>query len=94
MAVTISNADKALKTYYLDVVAEQLNTKANPFLAMINKSSDDVWGKEIKKLAVCGVNGGIGAGTEDGNLPNPAANDYEQFTVSLKNLYGIIEISD
>ena len=50
MAVTISNADKALKTYYLDVVAEQLNTKANPFLAMIKQSTDDVWGKEIRKL--------------------------------------------
>ena len=94
MAVTISNADKALKTYYLDVVADQLNTKVNPFLAMIKQSTDDVWGKEVKKLAICGVNGGIGAGTEDGNLPESAGNDYEQFTVSLKNLYGTIEISD
>ena len=94
MAVTISNADKALKTYYLDVVAEQLNTKVNPFLSMIKQSTDDVWGKEVKKLAVCGVNGGIGAGTEDGNLPESAGNSYENFTVSLKNLYGTIEISD
>ena len=94
MAVTISNADKALKTYYLDVVAEQLNTKANPFLAMIKQSTDDVWGKEIRKLAVYGVNGGIGAGTEEGNLPKSAGNNYEQFVVTLKNLYGTIEISD
>ena len=94
MAVTISNADKALKTYYLDVVAEQLNTKVNPFLSMIKQSTDDVWGKEVKKLAICGVNGGIGAGTEDGDLPTANGNNYEQFTVSLKNLYGTIEISD
>ena len=94
MAVTIANADKALKTYYLDVIAEQLNTKVNPFLAMIKQSTDDVWGKEIRKLAVYGVNGGIGAGTEDGDLPTASGNNYEQFVLSLKNLYGTIEISD
>ena len=34
MAVTITNADKALKSLYLDVVSEQLNYKINPlFLA-------------------------------------------------------------
>lgn len=94
MAVTISNADKALKTFYLDVVAEQLNLKANPLLSMIKQSTDDVWGKEVRKLAVYGVNGGVGAGTEDGLLPDANGNNYEQFVVSLKNLYGTIEISD
>ena len=94
MAVTIANADKALKTYYLDVIAEQLNTKVNPLLAMIKQSTDDVWGKEVRKLAVYGVNGGVGAGTEEGDLPTAGGNNYEQFVVSLKNLYGTIEISD
>jgi len=60
--VTISSADKALKTLYLDVVAEQLNTEINPFLARIKQTSSDVWGKEVRKLAQYGVNGGIGAG--------------------------------
>ena len=94
MAVTLANADKALKSFYLDVVSEQLNLKSNPLLAAIKQSTDDVWGKEIRKLAVYGVNGGIGAGTEDGALPDAAGNNYEQFVVSLKNLYGTIEISD
>ena len=31
MAVTISSADKALKSYYLEVVADQLNYSVNPF---------------------------------------------------------------
>ena len=56
--VTISSADKALKTLYLDVVAEQLNTEINPFLARIKQTSSDVWGKEVRKLAQYGVNGG------------------------------------
>ena len=94
MAVNLTNADKALKSFYLDAVSEQLNSKANPLLSMIEKSTDDVWGKEVRKLAIYGMNGGIGAGTEDGDLPDATGNNYEQFVVTLKNLYGTIEISD
>ena len=94
MAVNLTNADKALKSFYLDAVSEQLNSKANPLLSMIEKSTDDVWGKEVRKLAIYGMNGGIGAGTEDGDLPDATGNNSEQFVVTLKNLYGTIEISD
>ena len=92
--VTMSSADNALKTLYLGVVTEQINTKANPLLAKIKQSTSDVWGKEIKRLAQYGVNGGIGAGSETGDLPSAAGNNYKQFTLSLKNLYGTIELSD
>lgn len=94
MAVNLTSADKALKTLYLDVVSEQLNNNVNPLLARVKQSTNDVWGKEIKKLAVHGINGGIGAGTEDGDLPTATGNNYEQFVTTLKNLYGTIEISD
>ncbi|MBP5686562.1 MAG: phage major capsid protein [Clostridia bacterium] len=94
MAVNLTNADSALKTYYLDAVSEQLNNNANPFLAQIKKTTDDVWGKEVRKLAIHGLNGGIGAGSEDGDLPPAKGNHYSQFTATLKNLYGTIEISD
>ncbi len=94
MAITLQNADNALKTVYLDVIAEQLNTSVNPFLSAIKHSSEDVWGKEVRKLATFGVNGGIGAGTEDGDLPTAGGNNYKQFVTTLKNLYGVIEISD
>ena len=94
MAVTLTNADKALKSFYLDVVAEQLNYNTNPLLSAIKQTTDDVWGKEVRKLAIYGMNGGIGAGTEDGELPDAVGNNYEQFVVTLKNLYGTIEISD
>jgi len=92
--VTISSAENALKTLYLGVVSDQLNTKVNPLLAKIKQSTADVWGKEVRKLVPYGANGGIGAGTEDGNLPSAAGNNYKQFCLTLKNLYGTIEISD
>ncbi len=92
--VTMTSADNALKTFYLGVVAEQLNTAVNPLLARFEMTSNDVWGKEIRKLANYGINGGIGAGSEEGDLPAPAGNNYAQFVLTLKNLYGTIEISD
>lgn len=92
--VTLSTADNALKEVYLGVVSNQLNTTINPLLGRINQTTSDVWGKEIRKLAPYGINGGIGAGTEDGDLPSSAGNNYAQFVLSLKNLYGRIEISD
>ncbi len=92
--VTMASADSALKTLYLGVVSEQLNTECNPLLSKIKQTTQDVWGKEIRRVASYGVNGGVGAGTEDGNLPVSAGNNYEQFICTLKNLYGTIEISD
>ena len=94
MAVNLTNADSALKSFYLDAVSEQLNNNVNPFFAKIKQSTSDVWGKEVKKLAIYGMNGGIGAGTEDGNLPEASSNNYAQMVSTLKNLYGTIEISD
>ena len=92
--VTLQTADNALKEVYLGVVADQLNTSVNPLLAKINQTTSDVWGKEIRKVAPYGINGGIGAGDEDGELPQAAGNTYAQFVLELKNLYGKIEISD
>ena len=92
--VTLQSAENALKTVYLGVVANQLNINANPLLGKIKQSTSDVWGKEIRKLAPFGINGGIGAGTETGTLPAAAGNKYVQFVSELKNLYGKIEISD
>lgn len=92
--VTMASADNALKSVYLGVVSDQLNTAANPLLAKIKQSTADVWGKEVRRLARYGVNGGVGAGTEEGELPASAGSNYEQFVTTLKNLYGTIEISD
>lgn len=92
--VTLETAEKALKSVYLNVVADQLNVGVNPLLAKIEQTSSDVWGKEIIKLAPYGLNGGVGAGEETGALPTPASNNYDRFKLELKNLYGTIELSD
>ena len=94
MAITVQSADNVLKSVYLDVISEQLNTKINPFLAQINKNSNDVVGKEVKKRVLYDLNGGVGAGTEEGDLPKAIGNKYETITLPLKNFYGVIEISD
>ena len=92
--ITIETADNALKSFYLDAVTEALDLKANPLLAQIQRSSIDVVGKDVKKLVKYGVNGGIAAGSETGNLPASSLGDRVLFTSTLKNLYGTIEISD
>jgi len=92
--VTLTTANNALKEVYLGVLSNQLNTTINPLLTRINQTTSDVWGKEIRKIAPYGINGGIGAGAETGDLPSSAENNYEQFVLSLKNLYGKLEISD
>ncbi len=92
--VTITSADNALKSVYLGVVANQLNINANPLLGKIKHTTQDVWGKEIIKLAPFGINGGVGAGDETDPLPKAAPNSYVQFKTTLKNLYGKIELSD
>lgn len=92
--ITISNASEALKTIYLGVIAELLNNKINPFLAAVERTSNDVFGKEVKKLVTYGVNGGISSGTETGNLPKAQGNAYLTLTSELKNFFGKIEISD
>lgn len=92
--VTMTSADSALKSLYLGVVADQLNQQANPLLAQIRQSTADVWGKDVRRLVRYGVNGGVGAGTEEGDLPKASGNSYAQFVTTLKNLYGTIEISD
>lgn len=92
--VTLQNAENALKTVYLGTVTDLLNTRVNPLLTKIEQTSADVWGKEIRTAARFGINGGIGAGDEDGDLPSAYGNNYLQFVTTLKNLYGQIEISD
>lgn len=92
--VTTQTADNVLKSYYLDAIAEQLDKSANPLLAAIRKTTQDVSGRDVRKAVRYGVNGGVGAGTEEGNLPSAGGNRYAQFVSTLKNLYGTIEITD
>jgi hypothetical protein len=92
--ITVETADSALKSYYLDAVTEALNLKTNPLLAQFKRSTADVVGKDVRKLVRIGINGGIGAGSETGDLPTARNSEKVEFVSTLKNLYGTIEISD
>ena len=94
MAVTIATAANALKILFLEALRNQLNVNTNPLYNEIAQSTRNVVGKEVRKMAPYGLNGGFGAGTEDGELPASGGNQYIQFISTLKNLYGTIEISD
>ncbi len=92
--ITTASADNVLKSYYLPAITDQLDKSANPFLARIKQTTSDVWGKDVRKIVRFGVNGGIAAGSETGALPTASEGRYAQFVAPLKNLFGVIEISD
>ncbi len=92
--VTLQTADNALKTFYLDAITEEIDSKVSPFLSMIEKTSAYVSGKGVAKTVRVYNKGGIGAGSETGTLPTARENQYVTLNATLKNLYGTIEISD
>ena len=92
--ITLTTAQNALKTVYLEAISSQLNQKVDPVFGMIKQSSDGVYGKNLMKMVPYGINGGLGAGTETGQLPEVGESKYVNFVTTLKNLYGKLEISD
>jgi len=92
--ITLETADSALKTVYLGVIGNQLNTGANPLLTKIKHTTNNVYGNEIVKSTSYGISGGVTAGGENDELPKAYNKNYAQFKSTLKNLYGTIEISD
>lgn len=92
--ITLQSTDYVLKTFYLDAVTEYLNGKINPFLARIKKTETDVVGKDVQVVCRPGIHGGFVAGSEMDDLPKTSTQEFLVLTSSLKNLYGMIEISD
>lgn len=92
--ITIENADKALKDYYLQAVTAQLNNNVSPFFSAIEKNTDNVYGKDVKVAVIRGNTDGITACAEDADLPAPYSNRYLEISLPLKNIYGTIEVSD
>ncbi len=94
MILTLANADSALKSAYLDVVAKELDYGVNPFFAELKKNTNNIVGKDVKKVVNCNMVGGLVAGTETGTIKAGDSTDYKTLTLPLKNIYGTIEISD
>lgn len=93
--VNLNTVTDALKTFYITPMREDINMKADPFASRILHTSNNIVGyKEIVRAAQIGANGGVGAGTETGNLPSAGENPYIQMKTDTKNMYGSLEISD
>ena len=63
--VTLNSADSVLKSFYLDAISERLNSKINPFIAKLERTANDVVGKDVRKVIRNDINGGMGAGKGD-----------------------------
>ena len=77
--INLTTANNALKTVYLDVLDNLLNYSTNPLFSKIKQSTKGVYGKEIKVLVPFGINGGITATSETGELPKASIQDYLTF---------------
>lgn len=92
--ITLTNADAALKDYYLDALSSQLNGGISPFFNAIEKSAQYVYGKNARCALVKGDMSRVVTGDEDGELPEASGNTYYDVTLPLKNIYGTIAITD
>ncbi len=92
--VSLETTDNALKSFYLDAITKEIDDKGSVFLSMIEKTSANVTGKDVKKIIKTGLHTAVGAGSETGDLPYGDSNSPIVLTAPLKNIYGTIEISD
>jgi hypothetical protein len=91
---SLSTIQEALKEFYLDGFRYQLNDKASPFIAQVEKTSENVEGKEIVMAMRYGRTGGIGNRSDDGDLPTPNARKTKQAKWETKNFFARFRITD
>ncbi|MGN1104509.1 MAG: phage major capsid protein [Candidatus Coproplasma sp.] len=92
--VTVSSTESVLKDYYLDAVNAQIDGEVSPFFSAITKTSENVFGREVRIGIVKNGLSSIRACDEDEDLPSPHSNRYYYINEPLKNIYGTIELSD
>lgn len=74
--ISLTEANKALKDVYLDVLANQLNTNVDVVLGKIVQTTSDVYGKEI--IVLTHING------KDYQLKSELANIYGKIEIADK----------
>ena len=94
MMNSLTTMDKILRSVYLDAVTQNLNKNTNLFYNKIEKSSANVYGKEVVATCSFGLNGGVSAVPETSDLPTSTYTDYLNLRAELVNIYGNIEFSD
>lgn len=91
---TLQVVAEALKEFYLPGLRYQLNDRASPFLAQVEKKTENVVGKEIVMAMRYGRVGGIGNRADDGELPTPNSRKTKQARWETKNLFSRFQITD
>ncbi len=95
MALNLSAADNALKTFYLPVMQKLLNN-STVLLSMLERdsSTQDVYGKNFTVAIHKGRNLSAGRGTSDGGgLPTAGNQAYANAIVPNKYTYATIEVT-
>ena len=92
--VNVDNANEILKNYYIDAINKQLSGDVSPFYNAIQKSSENIVGKEVWATVAYGTLSGVAALGESDDLPTPREDNYFTIALDLKNIYGTIELSD
>jgi len=85
---------EALKHLYLPGLCYQLNDKASPFLAQIERKTENVVGMDIILAIRYGRVGGIGNRDDDGTLPTPNSRKTKQAKWETKNIFARFRITD
>ena len=68
MALSLTNADSALKEYYLPPLRDQLNNE-NVLDSIVSKNTQDVEGRRAILSLHVTRNSGVGSRLENGTLP-------------------------
>jgi hypothetical protein len=94
MSVNVTTFANALKIAYGPMMPEQINIGSTPLAQKIEQTEMNIVGSTVKKAAPYGVNGGFGSISETSLLPAPGGNKYVQFESDLKNLAGVIHLTE
>jgi len=94
MGATLTTYDQILKEQFLELLRNQVNTKADALYNMIKASDKNIESYKVIKSAPYGINGGAGAGSETGALPTAGENQFKKLESTLKNYYGQLQIGD
>lgn len=93
--ITMNTASRALKTKYGPLLKNQLNDNTSEFYKRVERTGKyTVGGNQFVMAAPIGINGGIGAITEVGQLPTAGYQNYANLTTIPKTLAGVFRITD
>lgn len=92
MAQTFSNADAALKDFYLPTMREQLNNSM-PYLQAISRDTENIEGRRAVLSLHIGRSSGVGARAEAGTLPTAGYQRTAEERITVVQQTGRIQLS-